>query len=113
MPIKTLADPAIAYSLATEKDWAEAYVTVFAPGTLFVSSNKEHLEQSEGGSQQGAQYTAQNTTGNAAPQRIRFIGTLYGRGSVRAMQVDVTVFAERRDGNTSQSGATVSRPRCR
>lgn len=113
MSIKTLADPTIAYALATEKDWAEAYITVFAPGTLFVSASKEQLEQSEGGAQQGAQYTAQNTTGNAAPQRLRFIGTLYGRASIKLLPVDITVFAERRDGDTSQSGATINRPRCR
>lgn len=113
MSIKTLPDPTIAYALATEKDWAEAYITVFAPGTLFISANKEQLEQLEGGQQVGAQYTSQNTTGTAAPQRVRFIGTMYGRASIKAMQVDICVFAERRDGDTSQSGATVTRPRCR
>lgn len=114
MSIKTLADPTIAYALATEKNWAEAYITVFAPGTLFIGANKEQLEQSEGGQQVGAQYTSQNTTGPAAPQRVRFIGTIYGRASIKAMQIDISIFAERaEDSDTSQSGASISRRQCR
>jgi hypothetical protein len=112
MSIKTLADPTIAYSLAHEEDWADAYVTVFAPGTLFISGVKEQLEQLEGGNQQGAQFTAANTTGTSSPQRVHFVGTLYGRGSVKGMQVDITVFAKRRGSGASTSGAEITRPRC-
>src|SRR5258707_7955409 len=112
MSIKTLADPTIAYSLAHEEDWADAYITVFAPGTLFISAVKEQLEQPEGGNQQGAQFSAANTTGASAPQRVHFIGTLYGRASIKNQQVDITVFAKRQSSGASASGASIQRPRC-
>jgi hypothetical protein len=112
MSIKTLADPGIAYPLAHEEDWADAYITVFAPGTLFVETDERRLTQLEGGNQQGIQLTAANTTGNSSPYRLHFIGTAYGRGSVGKMQVDVTVFARRRSAGESASGADIRRPRC-
>jgi hypothetical protein len=95
MSIKTLPRVDQAQALASEEDWADAYVTVYGAGTVFVGPNREQLEAKEGGTQQGIPLTAANTSGSQSPPRIHFIGTLFGLPTVPGTQVDVSVFAKR------------------
>lgn len=96
MPSGTVTlDNRVARQIDYLERWGRVIISVNGPGTVFIAPTKETLEMTGPlGQQQGAPYTAANTT---PPKDVPWVGELWAIASAAGTLVDFEIPLNRRN----------------